>query len=155
MSVHEAMTFWKARDGEDFVRGHYSRVHEISFDGGATLTGSPAQTIVRAPWSTAEGIDPEELFVASLSSCHLLWFLDFARRAGVVVRAYRDAASGTLGKTAEGRSAMTQVILRPQVDCDADEATLGQLHHQAHEACFIANSVKTEVVVEPLPYGGG
>jgi organic hydroperoxide reductase OsmC/OhrA len=94
-------------------------------------------------------MDPEAAFVASLSACHMLWFLDLARRAGVDVRGYVDSASGELGENAEGRMAMTRVVLRPRVDCEANAAMLADLHHRAHRACFIANSVLTEVQVEP------
>ncbi len=155
MSQHQATISWTAPEAEEFLRGHYSRVHDISFDGGAVVQGSAAPGAVRAPWSSEAAIDPEEFFVASLSSCHMLWFLDFARRAKVAVRSYRDEAVGDLGKLEDGRIAMTRVVLRPLVDCDADEATLEHLHHQAHEACFIANSVKAEVVVEPRHGGNG
>ena len=89
------------------------------------------------------------MFVASLSTCHLLWFLDVARRAGVIVEAYEDQAEGTLAKNAEGQMVMTRVILRPRVESTADPETLDQLHHKAHGLCFIANSVKSEVLVEP------
>jgi organic hydroperoxide reductase OsmC/OhrA len=89
------------------------------------------------------------MFVASLASCHMLWFLEFARRAKVEVASYRDSAVGEMAKNAEGRIAVTRVTLKPLVECEADAATLELLHHQAHEACFIANSVKTEMVVEP------
>lgn len=149
MGKHEAEILWTAGEGEDFLAGRYSRVHQIRFDGGATLSGSAAPSVVRAPWSDTAAVDPEEMFVASLSSCHMLWFLDFARRAGVAVRAYHDAAEGTLGKNETGAVAMTRVTLRPKADCDADAAVLAELHDKAHHACFIANSVRTEVVVEP------
>lgn len=155
MSQHEAFVTWTGVADEEFLRGHYSRAHRIGFDGGAAIDGSAAPSVVRAPWSSAEAIDPEEMFVASLSSCHMLWFLDFARRAGVAVRSYRDHAVGELGKNPDGRHAMTRVVLRPEIDCDADAATLQELHHRAHDACFIANSVRTEVVVEPRHGGNG
>lgn len=154
MSKHEAHLTWTRGADEDFVRGRYSRRHEIRFDGGASIEGSASPTIVPAPWSSADAIDPEELFVASLASCHMLWFLDFARRARVQVRSYRDHAVGEMAQTDEGRMAITRVTLRPAVDCDADEATLQRLHREAHEACFIANSVKSEVVVEPQEGAG-
>lgn len=149
MSKHEAELVWTRRDGDDFLRGRYSRLHEIKVGGGVVAPGSASPSVVPAPWSSEAAFDPEELFVASLASCHMLWFLDFARRAKVEVRGYRDHAVGELGKTPEGRFAITRVTLRPEIDCTADVATLDKLHHQAHEACFIANSVKTEVVVEP------
>jgi organic hydroperoxide reductase OsmC/OhrA len=149
VSKHEAHLSWTRRDGEEFLRGRYSRAHEIRFDGGAVVEGSAALSVVPEPWSSAAAVDPEEMFVASLASCHMLWFLEFARRAKVEVASYRDSAVGEMAKNAEGRVAITRVTLKPLVECEADAATLDQLHHQAHEACFIANSVKTELVVEP------
>jgi organic hydroperoxide reductase OsmC/OhrA len=148
MAEHSAELFWKPGENDEFLTGRYSRVHQIRFDGGLVVDGSASPSVVRAPWSSEEAADPEELFVASLSSCHMLWFLDFARRAQVEVRAYTDRPSGQLGKNAEGRIAMLKVTLRPYADCDADRATLEELHHKAHEACFIANSVKTDIVVD-------
>ncbi|MCO5146622.1 MAG: OsmC family protein [Aquamicrobium sp.] len=150
MPSHGAELIWKAGTQEDFLAGRYSRRHEIRFDGGASLAGSSSPSVVREPWSDPAAADPEELFVASIASCHMLWFLDFARRAGVGVRAYRDAPSGEMAKNAEGRIAVVKVTLRPHAECDADAATLEELHHKAHEACFIANSVTSDVRVEPV-----
>lgn len=149
MSEHALEIVWKPGAQDEFPRGHYSRVHELRFDGGAVVTASASPSVVRAPWSSQEAVDPEEMFVASLASCHMLWFLDFARRAGIAVRSYRDRPSGNLGKNEEGRVAMLSVTLRPFADCDADAGLLADLHHKAHEACFIANSVKTPITVEP------
>jgi organic hydroperoxide reductase OsmC/OhrA len=150
VSEHEARLNWTRSDGEEFLRGRYSRVHDLRFDSGTTLKASSSPSVGVPPqWSSVEAVDPEELFVASLSSCHMLWFLDFARRAKVEVRGYSDHAVGEMAKTEDGRVAVTRVTLRPKVECDADRETLDHLHHQAHEACFIANSVKTDVVVEP------
>ena len=124
----------------------------IGFDGGVEVAGSASPDVVRAPYSRADAIDPEETFVASIAACHMLWFLDFASRAGVAVNAYRDEAEGVLGENGEGRMAVTRVTLRPVVTFAAGaappRAELERLHHQAHEACFIANSVKTDIVVE-------
>lgn len=150
MPAHGAELIWKAESEEDFLAGRYARRHEIRFDGGASIAGSSSPAVVRAPLSDPAAVDPEEMFVASIASCHMLWFLDYARRAGVFVRVYRDAPSGEMGKNAEGRVAVLKVTLRPQVDCDADAATLEELHHKAHEACFIANSVTSDVRVEPV-----
>ncbi|MBW7947378.1 MAG: OsmC family protein [Sphingomonadaceae bacterium] len=145
MPAHGAELIWKAGSQEDFLAGRYARRHEILFDGGAVLAGSSSPSVVRAPLA-----DPEEMFVASIASCHMLWVLDYARRAGVFVRAYRDQPSGEMGKNAQGRTAVLGVTLRPHADCDADRATLEELHHKAHEACFIANSVTSDVRVEPV-----
>jgi len=151
MSTYTATIRW-SRSGEgDFTKGQYSRAHEWAFDGGHVMPASASPHIVPAPWSDAGGVDPEEAFVASLSSCHMLFFVDFARRAGFVVDSYVDEAEGVLAKGADGRMAMTQVTLRPKVEWGGDApdaAALADLHHNAHDACFIANSVTTEVVVD-------
>jgi organic hydroperoxide reductase OsmC/OhrA len=108
---------------------------------------------VPAPWSDPAGVDPEEAFIASLSSCHMLFVLDFARRAGFVVDSYEDRAEGVMEKNTEGRIAITRVTLRPHIawggDIQPDAAAIADLNHKAHEACFIANSVTSEVKVEP------
>jgi organic hydroperoxide reductase OsmC/OhrA len=151
MTTYTASIRW-ARTGEgDFAKGQYSRAHEWAFDGGAVVPGSSNPHTVPLPWSDAAAVDPEEAFVASLSSCHMLFFVDFARRAGFVVDAYVDEADGELGKRDDGRTAMTRVTLRPRVAWGGsapDEAAIAELHHKAHEACFIANSVTTDVTVE-------
>ena len=148
MAKHLARTIWKLGEGEDFLAGRYSRVHELHFDGGAVITASASPQVVPAPWSDATAIDPEELFVASLSNCHMLWFLDFAKRAKIEVRAYMDEAEGVMEKDADGKISITKVTLRPLVDCNADVTALEELHHKAHDACFIANSVKTDVSID-------
>jgi organic hydroperoxide reductase OsmC/OhrA len=148
MSTYFATVEW-SRDG-DFLAGRYSRYHTIRFDG-AVVAGSAAPVNVPVPYAVEDAVDPEEMFVASLSSCHMLWFLDFAKRAGIVVETYADAAEGVLAKDGDGRLAMTVVTLRPAITLadPAHASELNALHHRAHEACFIANSVKTEVRVEP------
>ena len=151
MSYYTATIRWTRSGDGDFAKGQYSRAHEWAFDGGHVMTASASPHIVPAPWSDPAGVDPEEAFVASLSSCHMLFFVDFARRAGLVVDSYVDEAEGVLAKGADGRMAMTQVTLRPKVEWGGDApdaAALADLHHKAHEACFIANSVTSEVVVE-------
>ena len=149
MSKHTATLRWSPDEGDHFSLGRYTRVHEIAFDGGTTIMGSPSPTIVREPFSNPVGVDPEEMFVASIASCHMLWFLDFARRAKVEVLSYEDNAEGLLEKTADGRTWITKVTLRPKVEVSGEAGDLDAIHHQAHEACFIANSVKTEITVEP------
>lgn len=150
MSSYVAEIEWKANPEEDFRTGRYSRVHEIRFDNGLAVRASASAGVVPVPYADPAAVDPEELMVAALSSCHMLSFLDLARRAGVTVRAYHDKAEGILAKDADGRMALTRVTLRPRIECDADPATLDNLHHQAHEVCFIANSVKSDVRVEPV-----
>jgi len=152
MSTYTATIRWTRDPSTDFSKGQYSRAHEWVFDGGAVAAASPSPHVVPAPWSDQAGVDPEEAFVASLSSCHMLFFVDFARRAGLVVDAYVDDAEGALEKRADGRMAMTRVTLHPRVTWGStppDEAAIADLHHRAHEACFIANSVTTEVTVQP------
>lgn len=152
MSKHTAAVEW-TRGEQDFLDGRYSRVHRVLFDGGISFDGSASPSVVRAPMSSEQAVDPEELFVASLSSCHMLVFLHEAQKAGFRVDHYVDHAEGELGRNGEGRIAVTKVVLRPQVsfhgDHAADEGALAELHHKAHEGCFIANSVKTDVRVEP------
>ena len=149
MSTHTATIRWTQDEGDHFTLGRYSRVHEIAFDGGTTIEASGAPQNVPAQFSSETSVDPEELFVASLASCHMLWFLDFARRAGVEILSYEDQAEGVMAKNAAGRTAITKVTLRPRIEIKGDASLLPDLHHKAHDACFIANSVTTEVVVEP------
>ena len=152
MSTYTATIRWSAKPDEKFAKGQYSRAHEWAFDGGAVVPASASPHVVPAPWSNAAGVDPEEAFVASLSSCHMLFLLDFARRDGWVIDSYIDEADGVMAKDGNGRMAMTRVTLRPRIawggDRQPDAAAIADLHHRAHEACFIANSVTTEVTVE-------
>ena len=152
MSTYTATVRWTRDPSTDFAKGQYSRAHEWAFDGGLTVPASPSPHIVPSPWNDPAGVDPEEAFVASLSSCHMLFFVDFARRAGFVVDEYVDEAEGVLEKRADGKMAMTRVTLRPRVTWGGDppdEATIAGLHHRAHEECFIANSVTADVTVAP------
>ncbi len=149
--AHVATIDWSSKPGEDFAVGHYSRAHDVLFDGGITLPASASPSVVRAPWSVEAAADPEEMLIAALSSCHMLTFLDKARRAGFVISRYRDEAEGVMRKTPEGRIAVTRVTLRPRITFEGRQPTgqeLDALHHAAHEDCFIANSVTSEVVVE-------
>ena len=153
MSDYTATTHWERGD-QVFTDRRYSRRHLMHFDGGAVVPGSSSPHAVRVPYSDASAVDPEETFVASLSSCHMLWFLDIASRAGWLVDDYRDDAIGTMAANEQGRMAMTVVTLRPAVrfggEKRPDAAEIARLHHQAHEECYIANSVKTEVRCEPV-----
>ena len=152
MSTYSATIRWTRDPSTDFARGQYSRAHEWAFDGGLTIPASPSPHVVPAPWNDPAGVDPEEAFVASLSSCHMLFFVDFARRAGFVIDSYVDEAEGLLGKRDDGKMAMTRVTLRPRAEFSgANPPTaeeLADLHHRAHDACFIANSVTTEVTID-------
>ena len=153
MSTYTATIRWSRKGAEGFSKGQYSRAHELAFVGGAAVPASASPHIVPAPWSDPAGVDPEEAFVASLSSCHMLFFVDFARRAGFTLDDYVDEAEGVLEKRGDGKVAMTRVTLRPRITWSGDApdaATFADLHHRAHEACFIANSVTTEVRIEPL-----
>ncbi|HJR82294.1 MAG TPA: OsmC family protein [Sphingomicrobium sp.] len=150
MSTYTATIRW-SRKGGDFAKGQYSRAHEWAFDGGAIVPASASPDNVPPGTADAAGVDPEEAFIASLSSCHMLFFIDFARRAGFVVDSYVDEAEGVLEKRSDGKIAMTRVTLRPRVTWGGDapdEAAIADLHHRSHEACFIANSVSTEVTVQ-------
>ena len=151
MSTYTATIRWSGKGAEGFAKGQYSRAHEWAFDGGAVVPASASPDNVPPGTADEAGVDPEEAFIASLSSCHMLFFIDFARRAGFVVDGYVDEAEGVLEKREDGKIAMTRVTLRPGVTWRGDvpdEAAISDLHHRAHEACFIANSVTSEVSVE-------
>ena len=131
----------------------YSREHVWEFDEGLSVPASASHNSVPAPYSVGAAVDPEEAFVASLSSCHMLWFLFFAAKAGYVVDRYRDSAIGTMGRNPDGKEAIIEVVLRPQIDfapgTGPTPEALAALHHESHESCYIANSVRTQVRVEP------
>lgn len=149
MATYTADVRWALAAGEDFSAGRYSRGHTVRFDGGVELAGSASPHVV-GKWAVAAAVDPEEMLVAALSSCHMLSFLHVARLAGFGVGAYRDRAEGAMAEIAPGRQAVTRVVLHPAIDWagsapDADR--LAALHAEAHAACFIANSVRAEVIV--------
>lgn len=151
--VHEATVEWRARAEDDFAGHRYSRAHRWRFDGGADVPASASPHIVRAPFSDPAGVDPEEALVAALASCHMLFFLDLAARAGLAVQSYRDRATGEMGKRDDGREAMVKATLRPHVVFMGTVApeTVAAVHRQAHELCYIANSVAFPVTIEALP----
>lgn len=152
MSRHTARTVWQRGEAR-FTDNAYSRRHEWQFDGGAVVAASSSPHVVRVPWSDPAAVDPEEAFVASLSSCHLLWFLSIAAAAGWCVDSYVDDAVGLMRPDATGKLWVAEVVLRPAVayhgaaPSAAEEAAL---HHRAHEECFLARSVRSEVRVEPV-----
>jgi organic hydroperoxide reductase OsmC/OhrA len=148
MAEHLATVEWHADGG--FRDGSYSRVHAIGFDGGAEIKGSASPHVVPVPMADPAGVDPEELLVASAAACHMLWFLHLARDAGLDVASYRDEARGVMG-ILDGRMAVKRIVLRPRIafeGADPDAEALARLYHEAHERCFIANSLKSEVIVE-------
>ena len=151
MSEHRATISWQ-RTSEEFLKGRYSREHVWKFDGGATVPASPSPSVVPAPFSNAANVDPEEAYVASLTSCHMLFFVDFARRKGFVVDSYEDEAVGTLSKNDAGQMWISKVVMHPRIKFSGDKTPSAQdenqLHHDAHKACFIANSVRTEITWE-------
>ena len=169
MSEYVATIVWQ-REGAVFTDDRYSRGHVWQFDGGITVPASASPHVVRLPYSVESAVDPEEAFVAALSSCHMLTFLWLAAKRGFVVDSYRDEALGVMGKSAEGKIAVTRVTLRPAATfvTSADggggaggagvvsgtraptRAELDEMHHEAHEQCFIASSVKTDVRCEPI-----
>src|SRR3954467_15512959 len=133
MSTYTAIIRWSRTGDDDFAKGQYSRAHTWAFDGGLTVPASPSPHIVPAPWNDPAGVDPEEAFVASLSSCHMLFFVDFARRAGFVGDSCVEGAEGVLDKRGDGKMAMTRVTLRPRVEFSgANPPTaeeMADLHH--------------------------
>jgi organic hydroperoxide reductase OsmC/OhrA len=149
--LYKATVAWSRGDG-DFAEGRYSRGHEWRFDGGVAVPATASPYVVPAPYVVEAAVDPEEAFIASLSSCHMLTFLDLARRAGFVIDAYEDEAEGEMVKNEAGKYWVSRVVMRPKItwgDGKAPEhGQLAELHHRAHEECFIANSVKTDVTVE-------
>jgi organic hydroperoxide reductase OsmC/OhrA len=152
MSTYTATIRWTRDPETDFARGQYSRAHSWEFDGGVTVPASPSPHVVPQPWSDTSAVDPEEAFVASLASCHMLFFVDLARRAGFIIDSYVDQSEGLLEKRDDGKMWMSQVTMRPQVAFSGDkrptDADIADLHHRAHDQCFIANSVTTKVIVE-------
>lgn len=152
MSEYTATIKWQ-RGEQGFLDDNYSRGHVWEFDGGVSLPATASPHIVPLPKSVAENVDPEEAFVASLSSCHMLFFLSIAAKNGYIVDTYTDYAIGYLEKNEQGKVAMTTVKLRPNVSFSGEQLPTGaqirKIHEQSHAQCFIANSVKTEVNIEP------
>ena len=149
MSTHTATVDW-SRGDQAFTDGAYSRGHAWRFDGGAVVRGSSAPPV---PGSDPAAVDPEEALVAAVSACHMLFFLAYAARDGLTVDRYTDAAVAEMGRDDRGKVSITRVTLRPDIrwggEAPAAEV-LDDLHHRAHEACYLANSIRGEVVVEPV-----
>ncbi len=150
MSAHGAIIEWKRGD-QPFIDKRYSRAHIWTFDGGAVVRGSSAPASVPLPMSDATAVDPEEAMIASLSSCHMLWFLAFAANAKLTLDSYRDEASGELDKDEAGKRYLARVTLRPVTTFTGrqpDQAELDALHHAAHEHCEMAHSVRATITVQ-------
>jgi len=150
MSQYVATVVWE-REGQTFTDNRYSRRHLWQFDGGAEVVASSAPSSVPLPYSDPLAVDPEEAVVAATSSCHMLFFLSFAARAGFGVGRYEDQAVGTMGKDERGKISLIDIVLRPRIVWDGqvpDAAQLADLHHRAHEACYIANSLRATVRVQ-------
>jgi organic hydroperoxide reductase OsmC/OhrA len=151
---YKASVRW-SRGGAAFTDSRYSRAHVWGFDGGLEVPASSSPLSVRPPYSREDAVDPEEAFVAALSSCHMLFFLSFAAKAGFVVDSYEDRAVGSVEKNERGKLFVAKVTLDPQVVFSGEKCPspdeIAELHHRSHEECFIANSVKSEVVVTGVP----
>ena len=153
MSEYVVTVRWE-RAGQRFTDNRYRRAHTWTFDGGIEVPGSSSPSVVPLPYSEPRAVDPEEAFVASLSSCHMLWFLSIAAQRKFCVESYVDEALGIMGRNAAGKMAMTRVTLRPEVvfvgDRMPSDDEIAAMHHEAHDECFIASSVTTEVRCEPV-----
>jgi organic hydroperoxide reductase OsmC/OhrA len=152
MSEYFAQVSWQRSSDEPYIDNRYSRGHKWTFDGGLTVPASSSPHIVPLPYSVEANVDPEEAFIASLSSCHMLFFLSITAQQGFIVDQYLDNAVGVMEKGSDGKIAMTRVTLRPEVFFSGEQQPsleqLESMHHQSHTQCFIANSVKTDVVTE-------
>jgi organic hydroperoxide reductase OsmC/OhrA len=152
MSQYTATVIWQRRENEGYTDNKYSRAHQWLFDGGATVSASSSPYVVPLPYSVEDNVDPEEAFIASLSSCHMLFFLSVAAKRQLVVERYVDRPIGIMEKNHQGKMAMTKVTLRPEIcfspDTPVKKKQLEAMHHQSHDQCFIASSVKTEIVIE-------
>ena len=151
MSKYTASITW-TRDGQNFTDNRYKRTHLWTFDGGETVRASSSPHVIPEPLSDPSAVDPEEAFVAALSSCHMLWFLSIAAKKGFIIEKYEDNAEGMMEKNEDGKLAFTEVTLRPDVTykngSSPTEKENSEMHHQAHQECFIANSVKAKIRVE-------
>ena len=149
MSRHTAQIAWRSSGG--FADNSYSRRHVWRFDGGAEVIGSSSPDVVPVPRSDPAGVDPEEALAASAATCHMLWFLSLAQGAGLIVDSYEDEAVAEMGRTGPGKYAIVKITLRPRIafaGAAPDKAALDRLHHDAHERCFIANTLNCEIAIE-------
>ena len=149
---HGARISWR-RDDVAFVDQRYSRTHQWTLDGGATIQASASPSNVPEPYSDPNAIDPEEALVAAASSCHMLWFLAIAARQGFVIDSYVDEPEGLIEEVGAGRRAFSRITLRPQIEFSGGRrpelAEVDAMHAEAHNSCFIANSLSCDVIVAP------
>lgn len=151
MSTYFAKVRW-TRGSDEFLHQHYSRGHTWHFDDGLSVPASASPHVVRAPYAVSAAVDPEEALVAAVSSCHMLFALSYFSKHNVVVESYEDAAEGVMEQRPDGKTAITRVVLRPVVTVSAGAPSadlFAKIHHDAHEGCYIANSVNFPVTVEP------
>ena len=151
MSTYTAKITWKSDSPETFTKNRYSRAHTWSFDGGITVPASSSPHAVRLPFSVEEAVDPEEALVAAASSCHMLTFLWVAAKKGFLIESYEDNAVGEMTKNEQGVEWISKITLDPQIiwgDRTPTGEELKELHHAAHAQCYIANSIKSEVVIK-------
>lgn len=152
MENYSANVYWERGD-QSFLDKKYSRAHFWKFDGGATVLASSSPHVLPPPMSDPGGVDPEEAFVAAISSCHMLWFLAMAAKHHWLVDSYDDQPTGKMDKNSDGKTALSVVTLRPKVvfggEARPTSNEINSMHHQAHELCFIANSVRSEIRIEP------
>jgi organic hydroperoxide reductase OsmC/OhrA len=153
MAKYFATIRWQLNNQSDFLKGRYSRGHTWSFDGGVEVVASSSPHVVPLPMSIEKAVDPEESFIASAASCHMLWFLSIAAQKGFIVESYSDAASGIMRKNRVGKISITSITLCPKTKFSGEKrptlSDLKSLHHAAHENCFIANSIKSEIHCKP------
>ncbi|HEX9048517.1 MAG TPA: OsmC family protein [Verrucomicrobiae bacterium] len=153
MAEYQAIIRWQ-RTSPEFLQGKYSREHIWTFDGGVTVPASPSPHVVPSPWSNPACVDPEEAYVAAIASCHMLTFLYLASKQGFQIDLYEDRATGTMTKNGNGVPWVSSVVLQPKIIFSGNKTPtpveIQQLHHCAHEQCFIANSVKTEINIQSV-----
>lgn len=151
MPTHSATISWSLNDPQAFAENRYSRRFRYGFDGGVTMPGSPALAIVPAPYADPAAVDPEEAYVAAIAGCHMLWFLNLAQHRGYIVASYDDEAVGYMTRDAATKvDWVSRVELRPRIgwaDPQPTDEDIAALHERAHQRCFIANSVKTDIVI--------
>ena len=151
MSEHSADIVWRRSAGELFLDSRYSRAHDWRFDGGVVVPASSAVTSVPLPYSKSENVDPEEALVAAASSCHMLTFLYLAAKSRLIIDSYHDHAVGTMAVDERGRKSITRIVLSPKIHFSGskppDAAGVERLHHEAHEECYVANSLRSDITV--------